>query len=205
MDYDFVRTKKMQRKIENILYLQSKLKNFSLLSEEDVLILLKKFEETTKDEMSIYFERYFQDDVFASILLKIANQYRKNKKLQICVITSLGNMINRYYLKETEAMYHYFKSQMFAKGISAYVSIHLPYFKSFQKEENKWDYFMKVAKMSPKKIAEANFLAIVSKYSREIPTEYKAQVIDFLTEKQEKANHKSGQKYFQELINDIRN
>lgn len=197
--------KKIQIKIDNISFLQKQLKDYDFLSEEDILILLKNFEKTTKDEMSIHFERYFQDDVFASVLLSIANRYRENKKIQIGVITSLGNMINRYYLKETEVMYHYFKSQMFVKGISAYVSIYLPYFKNFQKEENKWDYFMKLSKMSPKKIAESNFLAIVSKYSREIPTEYKAQVIDFVTEKQEKANHKSGQKYFQELINDIRN
>lgn len=124
-------SKKIQIKIDNISFLQKQLKDYDFLSEEDTLILLKKFEKTTKDEMSIHFERYFQDNVFASILLKIANQYRENKKIQIGVITSLGNMINRYYLKETEAMYHYFKSQMFAKGISAYVSIHLPYFKSF--------------------------------------------------------------------------
>lgn len=38
------------------------------------------------------------------------------------------------------------------------------------KEENKWDYFMKIAKMAPKKIGE-------------ISNEYKEKVIRFLNKK----------------------
>ena len=41
------------------------------------------------------------------------------------------------------------------------------------KEENKWDYFMKIAKMSPKKIGE-------------ISNEYKEKVIRFLMKNEKK-------------------
>ena len=58
------------------------------------------------------------------------------------------------------------------------------------KEENKWDYFMKIAKMSPKKIEE-------------ISNEYKEKIIRFFNEKWEKTNNDGGKKYYQALINKI--
>lgn len=197
-------SKKIKMKIENISYLQSELKKYDFLSEEDILIFLQKFEKTTRDEISSHFEKYYKDENFADILLKIANKYNENSKIQIYIISSLGNMINRYSLKETKEIYEYFKKYMFEKEISAYVSIHLPHFRSFHKKENKWAYFIKIAKMSPKKIGESNFLSLLSKYIEEIPNEYKEEVICFLTEKRDKANNEGGKKYYQELINKIK-
>lgn len=197
---DFI-SKKIKMKIENISYLQSELKNNFRLSEEDILDLLKRFEKTTRDEMSCYFESYFTDGDFATVLLQIARNYKENKKVQIYVLSSLGNMINRYHLKETKEIYEYFRNARFTKGISAYVSIYFPHFKRFQEEENKWDYFMKIAKMTPKKIAEINFLAILNEYIEEIPSEYKQEIIDFLQEKYQMANNEGGKKYYQDMIN----
>lgn len=196
---DFI-SKKVKMKIENISYLQCELKNYETLSEDEIFILLQKFEKTTRDEMSCYFESYFTDEDFAAVLLQIAKNYRENKKVQIFVISSLGNMINRYNLKETEEIYGYFKNAMFTKEISVYVAIYFPHFKRFQEEENKWDYYIKIAKMSPKKIAESTFLSLVSEYIEEIPDRYKEEVIQFLITKQEKANNEGGKLYYQELI-----
>lgn len=196
-------------KIEDISYLQSELKKYEILSEDEIFILLKKFEKTTRDEMSCYFESYFTDEDFADedfadVLLQIANKYKENKKNHIYIISSLGNMINRYHLKETEEIYGYFKNARFTKGISAYVAIYFPHFKGFQEEENKWDYFMKIAKMSPKKIAEATFLSLVREHIEEIPDNYKEEVIQFLIMKQEKANNEGGRLYYQEFVDKIR-
>ena len=179
------------------------MKNYEILSKDDILTLLQNYEKTTRDEMSSYFEKYFKDDTFADILLKIANKYKENKRIHIYIISSLGNMVNRYNLKETKEIYEYFKKYMFEKGISAYVAIYLPHFKNFQKEENKWDYFMKIAKMTPKKIAEINFLAILNEYIEEVPDEYKQEIIDFLQEKYQMANNEGGKKYYQDMINRI--
>lgn len=195
--------KKIKMKIDKISYLQCELKNYEILSKDDILTLLQNYEKTTRDEMSSYFEKYFKDDTFADILLKIANKYKENKRIHIYIISSLGNMVNRYNLKETKEIYEYFKKYMFEKGISAYVAIYLPHFKNFQKEENKWDYFMKIAKMTPKKIAEINFLAILNEYIEEVPDEYKQEIIDFLQEKYQIANNEGGKKYYQDMINRI--
>lgn len=199
---DFI-SKKVKMKIEDISYLQSELKNYEVLSEDEIFILLQKFEKTTRDEMSCYFESYFTDEDFADVLLQIARKYRENKKVQIYVLSSLGNMINRYHLKETKEIYEYFKNARFTKGISAYVAIYFPHFKGFQEEENKWDYFMKIAKMSPKKIAEATFLSLVREHIEEIPDNYKEEVIQFLITKQEKANNEGGKRFYQELIKQV--
>ena len=51
------------------------------------------------------------------------------------------------------------------------------------KEENKWDYFMKIVKMAPKKIGETSFLVLISKNIEEISNEYKEKVIRFLNKK----------------------
>lgn len=196
-------SKKIKMKIDKISYLQYELKNYEFLSKDDILILLQNYEKTTRDEMSSYFEKYFKDDTFADILLKIANKYNENKKIHIYIISSLGNMVNRYNLKETKEIYEYFKKYKLEKGVSAYVAIHLPHFKNFQKEENKWDYFMKIAKMTPKKIAELNFLAILNEYIEEVPDVYKEEVVNFLRGKQDKANNEGGKQYYQELIDKI--
>lgn len=196
-------SKKIKMKIDKISYLQYELKNYEFLSKDDILILLQNYEKTTRDEMSSYFEKYFKDDTFADVLLKIANKYEENKKIHIYIISSLGNMVNRYNLKESKEIYEYFKKYCFEKGVAAFVAIHLPHFKNFQKEENKWDYFMKIAKMTPKKIAELNFLAILNEYIEEVPDVYKEKVVNFLRGKQDKANNEGGKQYYQELIDKI--
>ena len=71
------------------------------------------------------------------------------------------------------------------------------------KEKNKWDYFMKIAKMAPKKIAETSFLVLISKNIEEISNEYKEKIIRFFNEKWEKKNNDGGKKYYQALINKI--
>lgn len=61
--------------------------------------------------MSTFFESYFTDEDFATVLLQIGRNYKENKKVQIYVLSSLGNMINRYHLKETkEGLIHFYKN-----------------------------------------------------------------------------------------------
>ena len=54
------------------------------------------------------------------------------------------------------------------------------------KEENKWDYFIKIAKMVSKKIGETSFLVLISKNIEEISNEYKEKVIRFLMKNEKK-------------------
>lgn len=191
--------RKIQNKIDNIKYLQNELMNFKNFSEDEISNLLQKFEKTPRDEVSFYFKALFTNLEFANVLLEIADKYKENKKIQINILSSIGNMIRRYGLEETDEIYDYFKTNMFIKNVGVYVAIHLPYLKRFEKE-NSWEYFMKVKNMTPKKMAETTFLNIVNEHITEIPNEHKGEVIAFLKQKQQNSNNEGGQKYYQELI-----
>ena len=162
------RNRKIQNKIDNIKYLQNELMNFKNFSEDEISNLLQKFEKTPRDEVSFYFKSLFTNLEFANVLLEIADKYKENKKIQINILSSIGNMIRRYGLEETDEIYDYFKTNMFIKNVGVYVAIHLPYLKRFEKE-NSWEYFMKVKNMTPKKMAETTFLNIVNEHITEIP------------------------------------
>ncbi len=191
--------REIQNKIDNIKYLQNELMNFKNFSEDEISNLLQKFEKTPRDEVSFYFKALFTNLEFANVLLEIADKYKENKKIQINILSSIGNMIRIYGLEETDEIYDYFKTNMFIKNVGVYVAIHLPYLKRFEKE-NSWEYFMKVKNMTPKKMAETTFLNIVNEHITEIPNEHKGEVIAFLKQKQQNSNNEGGQKYYQELI-----
>ena len=193
------RNRKIQNKIDNIKYLQNELMNFKNFSEDEISNLLQKFEKTPRDEVSFYFKALFTNLEFANVLLEIADKYKENKKIQINILSSIGNMIRRYGLEETDEIYDYFKTNMFIKNVGVYVAIHLPYLKRFEKE-NSWEYFMKVKNMTPKKMAETTFLNIVNEHITERPNEHKGEVIALLKQKQQNSNNEGGQKYYQELI-----
>ena len=191
--------RKIQNKIDNIKYLQNELMNFKNFSEDEISNLLQKFEKTPRDEVSFYFKALFKNLEFANVLLEIADKYKENKKIQINILSSIGNMIRRYGLEETDEIYDYFKTNMFIKNVGVYIAIHLPYLKRFEKE-NSWEYFMKIKDMTPKKMAETTFLNIVNEHIIEIPNEHKGEVIALLKQKQQNSNNEGGQKYYQELI-----
>lgn len=193
------RNRKIQNKIDNIKYLQNELMNFKNFSEDEISNLLQKFEKTPRDEVSFYFKSLFTNLEFANVLLEIADKYKENKKIQINILSSIGNMIRRYGLEETDEIYDYFKTNMFIKNVGVYIAIHLPYLKRFEKE-NSWEYFMKIKDMTPKKMAETTFLNIVNEHIIEIPNEHKGEVIALLKQKQQNSNNEGGQKYYQELI-----
>ena len=186
--------RKIQNKIDNIKYLQNELMNFKNFSEDEISNLLQKFEKTPRDEVSFYFKSLFTNLEFANVLLEIADKYKENKKIQINILSSIGNMIRRYGLEETDEIYDYFKTNMFIKNVGVYVAIHLPYLKRFEKE-NSWEYFMKVKNMTPKKMAETTFLNIVNEHITEIPNEHKGEVIAFLKQKQQNSNNEGGQEF----------
>lgn len=193
------RNRKIHNKIDNIKYLQNELMNFKNFSEDEISNLLQKFEKTPRDEVSFYFKSLFTNLEFANVLLEIADKYKENKKIQINILSSIGNMIRRYGLEETDEIYDYFKTNMFIKNVGVYIAIHLPYLKRFEKE-NSWEYFMKIKDMTPKKMAETTFLNIVNEHITEIPNEHKGEVIALLKQKQQNSNNEGGQKYYQELI-----
>lgn len=194
---------KIRKKVKLILELQSEIRNWEEKSEDEISTLLQKFEKLPRDEFSNHYSSYFTEESFAQILIKIAKRFQDNNTIQKNIISSLGNMMRRYHLRETKELFDYFKRNAEKKNISAYVAIHYPHLEGFKNEETPWNYYMSIRKLSPKKIAEAQFLTVISEHIHEIPEEFREEVLAFLSGKKEAANNEGGKKYYQELIEKI--
>lgn len=194
---------KIQNKINYLSELKNKISLWSDKAEEELAYLIKEFEKITRAEVSSYFFPYFKDDSFAEILVEIASKYSENKKITLNIISSLCNMVLRYDLHETKAIYNFVLENANKKNLAGYVSIYLPNLKGFKAYPNKWQYFVSLKKMSPKKIAHQNLVKIIERNIDDIPSKYKQEIMDFLQEKYEMANNEGGKKYYQDMINRI--
>ncbi len=187
---------KIKKKIDNIINLKNELKNWRKMTEDEVFLSIKAFEKTPRDEGSSFYNDYFNDNEFAEILLDISKEYQSNNKLNICIISSLGNMMNRYDLKETERIYEYFLSNIDKKGVSAYTAIYFTKLERFYDYPDKWSYIMSVKDMKPAKIGEASFETIIKREKENIPDIYKSEISGYFKIKAEKANNEYGKKHY---------
>lgn len=194
---------KIQKKVDNISSLKSELGKWKSLPEDEVFKLVKEFEKTPRAEGSIFYNDYFNDFKFAEILLSIGDEYNSNSKLSIFIISSIGNMMERYGLKETQRIYEYFLSNSHKKGVSVYVSLFFTQLENFANYSDKWDYVMSIKDMKPTKIGESSFETIVKSKKDDIPKEYKQTVSNHFLKKAEKANSESGKNYYLNLADSV--
>lgn len=195
---------KIQKKIDNIERLQSQIKDWKEKTEEELIVLLKEFEKTPRDEGSEYYTKYFTDDNFANILVKIGNSYTNNLKINLYVVSTLGMMMWRYRLKETQEIYQLMIDNSQKKNVAPYVAIYLPKMKKFTDYPDKWSYFMSIKKMTPKKVAETKFIDLIEENIEKIPQKIKTEVYDYLTEKYNLANNDYSRKRYLSMINRVK-
>ena len=191
---------KIKKKINDIRLLQVEIKNWKMKTETEVVNILKLFEKTPRDEMSLYYSPYFKDDKFAEEL-----NYSDNEKILLNIISILGNMILRYQLEETTEIYNFILSNAYKKGLAGYVSNYLLRLKNFEYYPDKWKYFMSMQKMTPKKIAHQNLVYIINQNIQSVPEEYKKEVISFLQAKHDLANNDGGKKFYLDMIKKLKN
>ncbi|PKH51597.1 hypothetical protein CXF68_13295 [Tenacibaculum sp. Bg11-29] len=196
---------KIKRKLDNINNLKTKLLSWRDLSEEETFKLIKEFEKTPRDEGSSFYHEVFTDSKFAQVLLDISVKYKLNTKMNVYIISSLGNMMSRYKLKETKNIYEYFLGNLHEKGLSVYVSLFFTDLKYFVNYPDKWSYVMSIKDMKPKKIGESSFQTIVLNKKDELPVEYKKNVAEFFRDKVKIANSEGGKNYYLELVEEFSN
>ena len=195
---------KINKKINKIIYLQDEIKKWEKKDEFEIENLMKNFEKMTRIEGSVFYTKYFTDEEFANILLVIARKYPDNKSIIKDIITALGMMITRYNLNEIEEMYTLMLEYSSQKGISAYVAIYFPFLKRFENYPNKWEYYMSMRKMTPKKIAHQKLVGIIEQNINNIPEQYKGEIIHFIKERHDAANNDFGKKVYLEMIEKIK-
>lgn len=194
---------KIQKKIDNIVNLKTEIENWKKYSAEEVFGLIKEFEKTPRDEGSNFFNDHFNDIKFSNILLDISETYSDNYKMIINIVSSLGNMMWRYKLPETERIFNFFIENYQRKGVGPYIAIYLPEMKKFEEFPDKWEYFMSIRKMTPKKLAETKFFDVIKDKLQDIPTDYKPEIITFLEEKIEISKSDYIKNKYSEMIKTI--
>jgi hypothetical protein len=193
-----------KKNIENISLLKEKMSDWHKLSDEELFLAVKEFEKTPRLEVSIYYQDLFNDPQFSRTLLDIYNKHKDNTKLVVLLVSAIGNMIQRYDLPETKEIYEFMLENSDKSNIGPYVAIFLPRLEHFENYDKKWEYFMNIKKMSPKKVAESSFETIMGLYLEKIPEHYKNEAIEYLNKKVEESNNEYGKQYYQDIINKIK-
>jgi hypothetical protein len=191
---------KIQKKLDNIIKLKAELENWEILSEDEVFKLVMEFEKTPRDEGSYWYDKAFTDSEFAKTLIEISKRYESNTKMNVYIISSLGSMIRRYKLEETDDIYQYFLDNLQKKGCSVYVSLFITEMKHFSTYSDKWSYILSIKEMKPAKIAESSFESVIKREKENIPREWINLVQIYFKTKAENANNEYGKKYYLELI-----
>ncbi|MFF2156100.1 hypothetical protein ACFVVQ_12365 [Paenibacillus chitinolyticus] len=193
-----------KKNIENIGLLKEKISDWHKLSDEELFLAVKEFEKMPRLEVSIYYQDLFKDPKFSKTLLDIYNRHKDNTKLVVLLVSAIGNMIQRYDLPETKEIYEFMLENSDKSKIGPYVALFLPRLKNFENYDNKWEYFMNIKKMSPKKVAESSFETIMDLYLEEIPEPYKNETIEYFNKKAEESNNEYGKQYYEDIINKIK-
>jgi hypothetical protein len=190
---------KIQKNIDNIESLKKQISGWEKLSEEQLFQAVKEFEKTPRLEVSVYYNDLFNDTKFADILLDIYKSNADNTKLVVLLISAIGNMLQRYSLPETKDIYEFMFENAYKKNVGPYVAIFLPRMEHFKSYNQKWQYFMEVKDMSPKKVAESSFEVIMDLYGSEIPEGNKEEVANYFKRKAEESNNEYGKQYYLDL------
>ncbi|MDR6466288.1 hypothetical protein [Chryseobacterium sediminis] len=192
---------KIQKNIDNIESLKKQISGWKKLSDEELFQAVKEFEKTPRLEVSIYYNDLFNDAEFTGILLDIYKNNTDNTKLVVLLISAIGNMLQRYNLSETKEIYEVMLENAYKKNVGPYVAIFLPRMEHFKNYSKKWQYFMEVKNMSPKKVAESSFEVIMDLFGSEIPEENKKEAVNYFNKKAEESNNEYGKQYYLDLAN----
>lgn len=191
-------SKKVQLKITNILYLKEKLINWKNLDDIELETTIKQFEKIPRDEVSNAYIQYLKDPTLGQILVDISILHSDNLKLIANIISSLGYLIIRYKMEETDAIYElmlkYKKEKKESVGVI--VSFFLRNLKRFEKFENQWKYYLSIKDLKPRDIAERTFVDLLEEKVRDIPLEYRKDIVSFL-------ENSSKNKWYLNLIKEI--
>lgn len=191
---------KIKKQLDIILELKAQIENWKSYNEDELFQIVKEFEKKPRDEGSFWYEEVLSDKTLASNLLEIANKYPENTKMNIYIVSALGNMIKRYKLESSEEIFNYFLKKTQTKGVALYVSFFLPYLPQFDKYDNKWEYIMSIKKITPLKDAEISFRERIEFFLDQLPIMYVQETITFFEQCIIVAKSDYSKKMYKELI-----
>ncbi|MBC9932502.1 hypothetical protein [Chitinophaga qingshengii] len=181
----------MKLKTDLLYALKDQLLNWQGLPEQHLEALVQQFEKIPRDEVSTFYTPALTDSELGSALVAIGNQFPDNNKLQINVVSALGNMVWRYQLHPTDEMFTFLTVATANKKANFYVALHMPVFPQYWLWEGKWQYLLSVPNIAPKKKSFTVFHDTVKRVLEnhdEMPLAVKQQIIRKLQTRMEEAD-----------------
>ncbi|NLR66077.1 hypothetical protein HGH92_17350 [Chitinophaga varians] len=143
----------MKLKTDALHSLKDKLLNWQQLSEQELETYIREFEKIPRAEVSTFYTPVLSDNELGAILVAIGIQFPDNVKLQINVVSALGNMVWRYGLTPTDAMFDYLVAASGNRKVNFYVALHIRVFPQYQTWAKRWEYLLSVPDIAPRKKA----------------------------------------------------
>ncbi|KQB37436.1 hypothetical protein [Flavobacterium aquidurense] len=191
---------KIKKQLDIILELKTQINTWKSYNEQEVFQIVKEFEKKPRDEGSFWFEEILSNKELASDLVNIGNKYSENTKMNVYIVSALGNMIKRYKLESSEEIFNYFLEKAQTKGVELYVSFFLPYLPQFEKYERKWEYIMSIKNIKPLKDSEISFKERIDYFLNQLPIKYVEETITFFEQSINEAKSDYSKNMYRELI-----
>ncbi|WP_212006350.1 hypothetical protein [Chitinophaga sp. HK235] len=170
----------MKLKTDALYSLKDKLLNWQDFSEQELETYIREFEKIPRDEVSTFYTPVLSDSQLGATLVAIGQQFLTNDKLQILIISALGNMVWRYRLTPTDAMFDFLVAATGNKKANFYAALHMPVFPQYQSWGKKWEYLLSVPDIAPKKKSFVVFYDTVKQQLKQhdtMPLEVKQAII----------------------------
>lgn len=153
----------MKLKTDALHSLKDKLLNWQQLSEQELETYIREFEKIPRAEVSTFYTPVLSDSQLGDILVAIGQQFPANSKLLINVVSALGNMVLRYGLTPTDAMFDLLVAASGNKKVNFYVALHMSVFPQYQSWSKRWEYLLSVPEIAPRKKAFVVFYDTVKR------------------------------------------
>ncbi len=160
--------------------LKDKLLNWQHLPEQELETSIREFEKIPRAEVSTFYTPVLSDSALGTILVAIGRQFPENTKLQVNVVSALGNMVLRYGLTPMDTMFNYLVDTSANRKVNFYVALHIRVFPQYETWSKKWEYLLSVPDIAPKKKAFVVFYDTVKQLLEKhdiMPLEVKQEVI----------------------------
>ncbi|NML41698.1 hypothetical protein HHL17_31220 [Chitinophaga sp. G-6-1-13] len=170
----------MKLKTDALQSLKDKLLNWQQLSEQELEAYIREFEKIPRAEVSTFYTPVLSDNELGAILVAIGRQFPDNTKLQVNVVSALGNMVWRYGLTPTDVMFDFLVAASSNRKVNFYVALHIRVFPQYQTWSRKWEYLMSVPEIAPRKKAFVVFYDTVKQQLEKhdiMPLEVKLVII----------------------------
>ena len=170
---------------------------------DSLAVLISQLEKFSRMERTESFKELLSNPNLSERMLEFAKYGCDDVDIVINVVSTLGNMIDRYGLPPSDSIFDFFVDLMDEKKVAYYVSIFITKFPQFKRIPSRWDYIVSIPRIAPRSDSAKNFYAEIQraiKGDEIIPSEYKKKIISILEDFSSKTKSKVMEEEYRKTI-----